>query len=126
MLVQNKEGQEALSDAVQVLKIDRQMGLVTYNGQTARLQHRQMDFFMFLYEHRSKNVGRDALMYNLYQFHTEDPNEKILDVLVCHLRKRLQPLGLMIETIWGFGYRLNLSKSVVADIVDRVTLADME
>ena len=104
-----------------MLKIDRDKGLVTYNGATTRLQHRQMEVFMFLYKHRSKNVSRESLMWHLYQFRDTEPGSKILDVLVCHMRKRLRPIGVEIETIWGFGYRLLIPQSVTADIVERVT-----
>lgn len=38
------------------------------------------------------------------------PNEvaeiKIVDVLVCKMRKKLKPFEVEIETVWGQGYRL--------------------
>ena len=34
------------------------------------------------------------------------PEPKIVDVFVCKLRKKIAPLGLTIETIWGQGYRI--------------------
>jgi hypothetical protein len=35
-----------------------------------------------------------------------DTNVKIVDVVICHLRKKLTPLNIEIETIWSFGYCL--------------------
>jgi len=35
-----------------------------------------------------------------------DSNPKIVDVIVCKLRKKLTPHGLRVETVWGKGYRL--------------------
>jgi hypothetical protein len=29
---------------------------------------------------------------------------KIVDVVICKLRKKLEPLGLRIETVWSCGY----------------------
>lgn len=31
---------------------------------------------------------------------------KIVDVMVCKLRKKLAPFGVDIETVWGFGYQI--------------------
>jgi len=34
------------------------------------------------------------------------PDEKGVDVQIYHIRKKLEPSGLKIETVWGQGYRL--------------------
>jgi hypothetical protein len=34
----------------------------------------------------------------------EATDPKIVDVVVCHLRKKLKPFGLQITTLWGNGY----------------------
>lgn len=34
----------------------------------------------------------------------DTPDPKIVDVQVCHLRRKLGPLGISIETKWGEGY----------------------
>ena len=44
-----------------------------------------------LYNHRPDSDGVDA---------------KIIDVFVCKMRKKLKPLGIEIETLWGRGYRI--------------------
>jgi len=36
----------------------------------------------------------------------EEPEIKIVDVLVCKIRKKLRPFGVEIKTIWGQGYML--------------------
>lgn len=36
---------------------------------------------------------------------TTDP--KMVDVVICNLRKRLKPYGIKIETLWGHGYFLD-------------------
>ena len=36
---------------------------------------------------------------------TKDATDpKMVDVIICHLRKKLKPPGIEIETIWGIGY----------------------
>ena len=37
----------------------------------------------------------------------DDRDSKIADVFVCKLRKKLEPLSIEIETLWGDGYRIN-------------------
>ena len=32
---------------------------------------------------------------------------KTVDVHICRIRQRLEPFGVAIETIWGYGYRLS-------------------
>jgi two-component system cell cycle response regulator CtrA len=34
----------------------------------------------------------------------EDIDQKMVDVMICKLRKKLKPFGLVIETMWGMGY----------------------
>lgn len=36
----------------------------------------------------------------------DEPMEKIIDVFVCRLRRKLADTPILIETIWGHGYRL--------------------
>jgi len=36
-----------------------------------------------------------------------DAEVKILDVFICKIRKKLEPFGIVIETVWGKGYTLN-------------------
>jgi DNA-binding response OmpR family regulator len=53
-------------------------------------------------------VSKTACMAHLYG--TDDyPEAKTIDVVLCRLRKRLAPFGLAdaIESVWGFGYKLN-------------------
>jgi two-component system cell cycle response regulator CtrA len=33
--------------------------------------------------------------------------EKIIDVFICKLRKKLKPYGIEVETIWGHGYAMH-------------------
>lgn len=52
-------------------------------------------------------VSKTACMTHLYG--TDDyPEAKTIDVVLCRLRKRLAPFGLsdMIESVWGYGFKL--------------------
>ena len=45
-------------------------------------------------------------MAALYWDKDEPGEEKIIDVLVCKIRKKLKPYGIDIKTHWGRGYYL--------------------
>jgi len=46
---------------------------------------------------------------------TTDP--KMVDVVICKLRKKLKPLGINIKTLWGRGYYLNEESRKVAESI---------
>jgi two-component system, cell cycle response regulator CtrA len=53
---------------------------------------------------------KNALMTGLYHARSaeaEVPAEKIVDVIVCHVRRKVAPFGIEIETIWGQGWRMS-------------------
>lgn len=56
------------------------------------------------------------------------PEIKIVDVYICKMRKKLEPFGIVIETVWGRGYNLdanNRSKvGVYLDAVGGTALED--
>jgi len=36
----------------------------------------------------------------------DETDVKIVDVVICNLRKRLKPFAIKIDTVWGCGYHL--------------------
>lgn len=57
---------------------------------------------------RHDMVTKDQMMFALYDGKPEayDRDPKILDVWIHKLRKRLAPLGVEIELVWGRGKRI--------------------
>jgi two-component system cell cycle response regulator CtrA len=73
-----------------------------------RLGPKEYLLLEFLILKRGSAVSKAACMTHLYG--TDDfPEAKTIDVVLCRLRKRLAPHGLAeaIESVWGFGYKLN-------------------
>jgi two-component system cell cycle response regulator CtrA len=73
-----------------------------------RLGPKEYLLLEFLILKRGSAVSKAACMTHLYG--TDDyPEAKTIDVVLCRLRKRLAPYGLaeIIESVWGFGYKLN-------------------
>ncbi|MFC3071509.1 winged helix-turn-helix domain-containing protein [Shinella pollutisoli] len=49
---------------------------------------------------------KEQLLRAVTSFIDDAPEIKIVDVLVCKIRKKLTGLDIPIHTVWGEGYRL--------------------
>ncbi len=51
-------------------------------------------------------VTHDELFDCLYDGREDGgPYDKIISVMICRLRKQMAPLGIIIENVWGQGFR---------------------
>lgn len=90
------------------LVIDFEARVVTAGGMPVWLTDKEYSILELLSLRRGVTVTKEMLLGHLYGGKNE-PELKIIDVFVCHLRKKLaQATGgePYIETIWGRGYRL--------------------
>jgi two-component system cell cycle response regulator CtrA len=55
---------------------------------------------------RTHTVTKGQAFDLLYGMHRSPPEPKILDVFICKIRKKLEPTGLHITTVWGRGWYL--------------------
>lgn len=88
-----------------MLRVD-DAGIVVRGGRFARLTKQEAGVFEQLRAASGKVLSKEALLANLYVHEADEAEIKIIDVFVCKLRKKLQPLGVEIGTAWGRGYRL--------------------
>lgn len=88
--------------------IDLDGGFIASGGKVSRLKETPFNLFMALWKAKPRAMTREQLLDRLYQLRPADdePEAKIVDVFVCHIRKALQPLGIQIETVRGRGYRI--------------------
>lgn len=49
-------------------------------------------------------VTKEQLHAIVYDLDADEVSIKIIDLWICKLRKKLFPLGVIIETAWGHGY----------------------
>lgn len=94
-----------LGEQVRVL-VDLESNIAILDGQALFLSPKQAEILECLASAMPLKVHKEELFRNLYQLEQEDPDQKIVDVFICHLRKALQTTGYRIETLWGTGYRL--------------------
>ena len=71
--------------------------------------------------------SKEQVMTALYAHQPRDePDIKIVDVYVCKIRRKVEPVGVQIETVWGHGYKIskdmkNRAKSLIEQARNRAT-----
>lgn len=92
------------------VRIDPDQRIVARGELSVRLTTQQFEAFAALYAARGHALRKTTLYQRLFFYRTEreEPEPKILDVVVCRLRALLKPLGITIETVYGAGWMLKL------------------
>ena len=86
------------------LMIDFAARLVRISGEAIPVPPIELRVLALLIRRTPCTVGRDEIFAMLYGGKSRQPKPKILDVLVCKIRRRLNCRD-AIETIWGRGWR---------------------
>lgn len=85
----------------------RETGKIVGEDCTIQLTKQEHAVFEALVGRGDNLVTKDQIMTALYHG-MDEPHEKIVDVFVCKLRKKLAPVSdelEVIQTVWGQGYR---------------------
>lgn len=90
------------------LLVDVEGGLLVGNGQVVTLTRQQFALFEALWSARPRTLSKEQLLDSIYGLlpSGDEPEIKIIDVFVCKIRKKVDPLGFAIQTVWGRGYRI--------------------
>ncbi|WP_269244920.1 winged helix-turn-helix domain-containing protein [Rhizobium sp. AG207R] len=89
--------------------------MVVANGKFAVLTGSEALLVQRLAEVFPRVLTKEAALDWLYQFAAEgeEPEIKIIDVFICKARKKLDPIGVRIDTLWGKGYALAVDQKPV-------------
>jgi hypothetical protein len=81
--------------------------LISYGNASAKLLEMQMMILIELMKRPEDIVSKQVLLNAIWADHGIMPSHRVLDVGICHLRKRLYAVSerTWIETEWGRGYR---------------------
>ena len=84
---------------------------VTFHGQTVRLTTQEKKLLTILLDSRGEVISREMIFDSLYGDFDEIPEPKILDVLICKIRKKLSTINIHhhIETFPGTGYGFDVN-----------------
>lgn len=92
------------------ISINLQTKTAKTDGIPLKLTSKEYSILELLMLKRGHTLSKEAFLTHLYDERCEEPAQKIVDVFICKLRKKLQDaLGSehqYIETIWGRGYML--------------------
>ena len=85
--------------------LDRSRRLVTCDGRPVPITTREFDVLETLLLRRNALQSKERFMSRLYG-DEEGPDQRIIDVFVCKLRRKLAAAGAaeIVRTVWGFGY----------------------
>lgn len=105
------------------LLVDKSRGIVARNGKQVRFTPREFSIVSLLVERYPATVSKNSI-YDLCLLDEtgSGPEMKIMDVFICRIRPLLAEIGLVIETVWGTGYRLVETGADVANSVKESSL----
>jgi two-component system phosphate regulon response regulator PhoB len=105
-------GTSASGDALGIgpLRIDRAGHRVTVDGREIELTPTEYKLLLTLAERRGRVQARAHLLETVWEA-APDIQTRTVDMHVQRLRTKLGPAGALIETVRGFGYRINAPRA---------------
>ena len=91
-----------------VLELDIEMPLLRHDGAPLDVPRRELSMLVALAEANGSPVSKDALLDKVYGAGSET-DDKVVEVYVSRLRKRLAGFGIAIRVHRGIGYALVVS-----------------
>lgn len=94
------------------LRLDLGTGMVTYGDRPLTLTPKEYALVELLLRHPTQIFSRAVILDRLCALDDDPPSEDAVKTLMRRLRQKLARVGApsdLIETIYGFGYRLNTS-----------------
>lgn len=70
-----------------------------------QLTPNEFNLLVYLMENQNRAVSRDELLDKIWGF-TADIETRVADDTVKRLRKKLAETNLIVDTVWGFGFKL--------------------
>jgi DNA-binding response OmpR family regulator len=87
------------------LHVDRERREVRVKGQLVSLRTKEFDLLLTFAENRGIVLTREQLIGLVWGFDFLG-DSRTVDVHVAHLRDKIEGSGVVIETVWGVGYKL--------------------
>jgi DNA-binding response OmpR family regulator len=75
------------------------------SGEEIQLTPNEFNLLVYLMENQNRAISRDELLDKIWGF-AADIETRVADDTVKRLRKKLAQTDLIIDTVWGFGFRL--------------------
>ncbi|AEG53144.1 winged helix-turn-helix domain-containing protein [Sinorhizobium meliloti] len=96
---------------------------ITNGVKSVRLTTQQFEVAQFLLESYPRVATKEAIYDRCFMRPTgEGPDMKIIDVRICHIRPLLAEIGMVIETVWGKGYRVVSADATQANEIKEASI----
>jgi DNA-binding winged helix-turn-helix (wHTH) protein len=96
---------------------------ITNGAYTLRMTPRQFQLAQFLISRYPAAVNKNDIYDNVFvDARGEGPDMKIIDVFVCQIRPILAEIGLVIETVWGMGYKIVEADATMANSIKEASV----
>ncbi len=90
------------------LKIDQDGRRVLCGEKEVALTYREFDLLCYFTRHKGRVLGREELLQNIWGY-SYMGNTRAVDIHIQRLRAKLGPCGEYIKTIYGVGYKFEVS-----------------
>lgn len=107
---------ERLTDEISTLVMAYSMPAIDNTFDGIRMTPQELRMVELLHAKRGKFVTREALLCAMSYDKHDAPEEKVVDVYIFKLRKKLDGTRFSIENQHGFGYRLLVQEDVAAPV----------
>ena len=85
--------------------INRKTKTVTFRNELLELTPNEYSLLSYLIENKDKAVSRDELLNKIWGYQSE-VETRAADDTVRRLRKKISHTDVVIDTVWGYGFRL--------------------
>ncbi|PKM84008.1 MAG: DNA-binding response regulator [Firmicutes bacterium HGW-Firmicutes-13] len=109
----DKTGKENISPRILVyadIKIDLNNKTVMLDGTPLELSPNEYNLLSYLIENKDRAISRDELLNKIWGYNSEEET-RASDDTVRRLRKKLSGSRTVIDTVWGFGFRLKVREA---------------
>ena len=87
------------------ITINQSNKTVVFNGNNIDLTPNEYNLLAYLFENKNRAVSRDELLNKIWGYDC-DVETRAADDTLKRLRKKISKTNVLIETVWGFGFRL--------------------
>lgn len=109
-----EKSDESLNESISLgsLHIITDQRVARLNGEEVSLTKIEYELLLYLVQNGNKVLSRERILNRVWNSHS-DPHTNIIDVYISKLRKKLETEpSIVITTLRGSGYRLNLQDDV--------------
>jgi two-component system, cell cycle response regulator CtrA len=107
VLIRRAKGHATSEIRIGRIALDLASRTVSVDGQALKVTAKEYGILELLALRRGTTLSKEVFLDHLYGG-IDEPEQKIIDVFICKLRKKIQAVGggPGIETVWGQGYVL--------------------